>query len=268
MRSTTSPTSRRSASSTTPRDMAVVRGHLAGFPVVLSSATPSHRIAASMPSRPLHAHRAADRHGGAALPEIDGDRPAARRRRSAAASCRRRWSTAIARDAGAKRAGAALPQPPRLCAADALPHLRPPLPVPELLDLAGRAPLPRRAALPPLRPFGAAAGSLPGLRRRGEPGRPSARASSGWPRRWPRASPRRARIVMSSDTCRRASTRLRLRAGVDRQGRGRHRHRHAARRQGPQFPLPDAGRRGRCRSRPGARRPARGRAHVPAPDAR
>ena len=34
------------------------------------------------------------------------------------------------------------------------------------------------------------------------------------------------------------------------QRRGRHRHRHAARRQGPQFPRPDAGRRGRCRSRP------------------
>ena len=54
------------------------------------------------------------------------------------------------------------------------------------------------------------------------------------------------------------------RARGDRQGRGRHRHRHAARRQGPQFPQHDAGRRGRCRSRPRQWRSARRRAHLPA----
>ena len=50
------------------------------------------------------------------------------------------------------RAIAAVPQPARLCAADALPHLRPSLPVPELLGMAGRASLPQRARLPSLRP--------------------------------------------------------------------------------------------------------------------
>ena len=42
-------------------------------------------------------------------------------------------------------------------------------------------------------------------------------------------------IVLSSDLSG-GVDRLRLRAGLDRQGRGRHRHRHPARRQGPQFP--------------------------------
>ncbi len=73
--------------------------------------------------------------------------------------------------AGARRAGAALPQPPRLCAADAVPGLRPPLPVPELHGLAGRAPLPPGARLPPLRPYRAPARDLPRMRRGREPDR-------------------------------------------------------------------------------------------------
>ena len=40
------------------RDMAVVRGHLAGFPVVLSSATPSIESRGQRRCRPLPAHRA------------------------------------------------------------------------------------------------------------------------------------------------------------------------------------------------------------------
>ena len=71
---------------------------------------------------------------------------------------------AMRRDGGARRAGAAVPQPARLCAADAVPRLRPSLPVPELLGLAGGAPLPPRAGLPPLRPYRAHARGLPGMR--------------------------------------------------------------------------------------------------------
>ena len=137
--------------------MAVVRGHLAGFPVVLSSATPSIEVAGQRRCRPLPAHRPR--------------RPLRRRRscpRSRRSTCARDQPergrflspplvAAIAETLAREAAGAPLPQPPRLCAADPLPHLRPPLPVPQLLDLAGRAPLPRRAPLPPLRPHRAAA---------------------------------------------------------------------------------------------------------------
>ena len=65
---------------------------------------------------------------------------------------------------GAGRAGPALPQPARLCAADPVPRLRASLRMPELLGLAGRAPLPARARLPSLRPHGAAARRLRRLR--------------------------------------------------------------------------------------------------------
>ena len=53
----------------------------------------------------------------------------------------------------------------------------------------------------------------------------------------------------------------------DRRGRVRHRHRHPARRQGAQFPAHDPRRRARCRYRPHLRRSAGGRAHLPAPAA-
>ena len=58
-----------------------------------------------------------------------------------------------------------------------------------------------------------------------------------------------ARIVLSSDFPG-GTERLRHGARGDRRGRVRHRHRHPARRQGPQLPAPDPGRRGRRRSRP------------------
>jgi primosomal protein N' (replication factor Y) len=56
------------------------------------------------------------------------------------------------RDARAQGAVALVSQPARLCAADAVPGLRPPVRVSGLLELAGRAPVPRPAAVPPLRP--------------------------------------------------------------------------------------------------------------------
>ena len=55
--------------------------------------------------------------------------------------------------ARARRAGAAVPQSPRLRAADAVPRLRLPLGLPELRRLAGRSPLQAPAGLPPLRLF-------------------------------------------------------------------------------------------------------------------
>ena len=90
-----------------------------------------------------------------------------------------------ARHAGARRAGDAVPQPPRLCAADAVPALRPSHAVPELHRLAGGAPRPPRAAMPPLRP------------RRADPARnaPPAARRTAWCRsgRGWSASPRRPR---------------------------------------------------------------------------
>ena len=55
-------------------------------------------------------------------------------------------------------------------------------------------------------------------------------------------------------------------AAIDRMvgGRDRHPDRHADGGEGPSLPQPHAGRRGRCRSRPERRRPARRRAHLPA----
>ena len=137
---------------------------------------------------------------------------------------------------------------------------------PQLLGLAGRAPLPRppasatiaasRSRGPPACPdCGAADESLVACRpRRRAPRRGGRRRC--FPRRGCRSCRQRHRRR------RRAAARRDLAAIEAR--RGRHRHRHPARRQGPQLPAPDAGRRGRRRSRPGRRRPARGRAHLPA----
>ena len=66
----------------------------------------------------------------------------------------------------AGRAGDAVPQPPRLRAADAVPALRAPHAVPQLHRLAGGAPRPPRTALPPLRPRRADPGEMPGVRGR------------------------------------------------------------------------------------------------------
>ena len=112
-------------------------------------------------------------------------------------------------DAGARRAGAALPQPARLCAADAVPGLRPPLPVPGLLDLAGRAPLSRAARLPSLRPQRTAAGSLPRMRHARPSGRLRARRRAARRRGGRRCFPMRAPSCCRP-TSWAASSRLRL----------------------------------------------------------
>ncbi len=69
-------------------------------------------------------------------------------------------------DAGARRAGDAVPQSPRLRAAHAMPRLRASDAVPELHRLAGRAPRAPAAPVPPLRPCRADPADLPELRRR------------------------------------------------------------------------------------------------------
>ena len=115
-------------------------------------------------ARPLPARRAAapPRGGRAARRAARRYAPRADRARAfpvAAAGRRAR------RDLRGRRAGAAVPQSPRLCAADLVPRLRPSLPVPELHRLAGRAPLYRAAAVPSLRPCRGGAGVLPGMPR-------------------------------------------------------------------------------------------------------
>ena len=133
------------------RDMAVVRGRTERAPVLLASATPS------IESR-VNAERG--RYGHVVLPERFGGRPMPQIR---AVDLRReeiREGTLALRHPDARhgrlprarRAVAALSEPPRLCAAHPVPRLRPPLRMPELFRLARRAPLPPRPRLPPLRP--------------------------------------------------------------------------------------------------------------------
>jgi hypothetical protein len=142
------------------RDMAVARGHLAQFPVVLSSATPSIESRVNADAGRYRRIVLADRYKAAPLPTIG-----AIDLREHQPDRGRFLSPPLVAAIGETLAD----QPPRLRAAHPLPHLRPPLPVPELLDLAGRTPLSRRAALPPLRPFREAAGGLPPLRRYAKP---------------------------------------------------------------------------------------------------
>ena len=93
----------------------------------------------------------ARRHGGATLPAVAAidmrETPPERGRFLAPPLIE-----AMRRDAGARRAGDAVPQPPRLRAADAVPALRAPDGLPELHRLAGGAPRAQLAAMPPLRP--------------------------------------------------------------------------------------------------------------------
>ena len=150
-RSTRAPTSRRTASSTT---RATWRWCGRGWRRRRSCSPrrrprSKRRVNAEQGRyRWLRLQRALSR--AAPLPDLAADRPAPRR--PAARPLPRAQAGRGGRgDAGGGRAGAAVPQPPRLRAADAVPRLRPSLPVPELLGLAGRASLPQGAGVPPLR---------------------------------------------------------------------------------------------------------------------
>ena len=138
--------------------------------------------------------------------------------------------------ARARRAGAAVPQPPRLCAADALPRLRLPPRLPELRRLAGRSPLQAPARLPPLRLLDAAAGDLPEMRGGRESSSPCGpgverleeEVAALFPGSAHPGAVERSRRHRSSACARNLPT---IAAGPR-----RHHHRHAARRQGPPFP--------------------------------
>ena len=158
---------------------------------------------------------------------------------------------------------AVVPEPPRLCAVDPVPRLRPPLAMPELHRLAGRAPLYRAAAMPSLRPCRGGAGaaarnaSRPAASCRADPG------SSGCARRSRRGFPAARIALMVSDLLSgpRAAAELVEAMTARRYDRA---DRHADRRQGPPLPDADPGRRGRCRSRHDRRRSARRRADLSA----
>ena len=152
------------------RDVAVMRGRFEGCPVVLASATPAIETRASGRARPLPRIEAARalRRGRDAGDR--GDRPAGRTA-AARALDRAAAGERDRRDAGARRAGAAVPQPPRLCAADAVPALRAPFPMPQLHRVDGRAPADPPPVVPPLRPHVPDAQRLSRMQGRGQPGR-------------------------------------------------------------------------------------------------
>ena len=146
------------------RDMAVVRASLGRFPAVLASATPS--VESHVNARTgRYAHVALPgRYSGTELPDVS-----AIDMRSTPPD-KGRWLAPPAgrggcRNAGAQASGPALSQPPWLRAADAVPLLRASLRLPAVHRLAGRAPLPAPAQLPPLRLLPAAARDLPEVRR-------------------------------------------------------------------------------------------------------
>ena len=258
-KSTTAASSRRTASTTRRRDMAVVRASLGKFPVVLASATPSiesHVNARTGRYRSVDAARAATPASSCprSPPSIMRQRPA----REAATGSRRALVDGHDGDARQEAAIAAVPQPPRLCAADALPLLRPPLRVPAVHGLAGRAPLPQPPQLPPLRLLAAAARrSAPSAANADSARRLRARRRA-HRRGGGRALSRGARWRCSPPTSSPALTEMREIIKTHRGRRGRHHHRHADRGQGP--PLPAARDRRRRRWRPRARhRPTRAR---------
>ena len=228
------------------RDMAVVRARETKIPIVLASATPSvETVVNAKRGRYAHLHLP-ERFGGQHLPSveaIDLRREGPPRGRFISPRLAEAVKIALERE----RAGAAVPQSPRLCAADAVQRLRPSPGLPELRRLAGRSPLQAAAGLPPLRLLDAAARAMPEMRgegqlRRGRSRRRAAGAGGG------RAVSRRAHpgAVQRSGRHHGAAA-----AGARRRGAGplRHRHRHAARRQGPSFPQAQSGRHRRCRSR-------------------
>ena len=180
------------------RDMAVVRARVAEIPIVLVSATPSVETEVNARRGRYARLHLPERFGGQHLPAIEAidlraRRPAARPLHRAAA---RRGGEDRAR---ARRAGAAVPQPPRLCAAHALPRLRLPPRLPELRRLAGRSPLQAAAGLPPLRLRDAAAGGMPEVPGDRSASSRSVPASSGWRRRPPSCFPSSRILVLSSD---------------------------------------------------------------------
>ncbi len=122
------------------RDMAVVRARLEACPVVLASATPSLESYVNATGGRYAHLKLPRRHGAAELPDDAADRsaPCTRRARQLAVAAAARCDCC---DAGGARTGDAVPQPPRLRAADAVRCVRTQDDVPRLLVLAGGASL-------------------------------------------------------------------------------------------------------------------------------
>ena len=145
------------------RDVAVMRGLFEECPVILASATPAietrHQVALGRYAE----LKLPGRWGAAEMPAIEAIDLIAN------PPDRGRW---IAPQTGqgdrgnarTARAGAAVPQSPRLCAADLVPDLRAPLPMPELHRLDGRAPPRPPARLSSLRARDAGAARVPRMR--------------------------------------------------------------------------------------------------------
>ena len=144
------------------RDMAVLYGSIGKFPVMLSSATPSLETLVNVDRGRYGVVRLNDRHGRPELPEI-GLIDMKRVTLGAGTWISPPLFEAVKTTLGERRPGAAVPQPPRLCAAHPVPRLRPPAGLPQLRRLAGRAPLPAAADVPPLRPSRTDAEGLPEL---------------------------------------------------------------------------------------------------------
>ena len=173
------------------RDMAVVRAHIAKIPIVLASATPS--VESEVNARKGRYQRVAlpSRFGGQHMPHIEAidlrREPPPRGRFISP-----RLAEQIQHRGGAARAGAVVPQPPRLRAADAVPGLRPSLCLHYLRRLAGRSPLSPASGLPSLRLLDAAPAYLSELRGRRIARCASVPAWSGCRRRRPTCSRMRA----------------------------------------------------------------------------
>ncbi|CAA9254832.1 MAG: Helicase PriA essential for oriC/DnaA-independent DNA replication, partial [uncultured Acetobacteraceae bacterium] len=171
-------------------------------------------------------------------------------------------------DAGARRAGDAVPEPPRLRPADALPPLRPPDALPQLHRVAGGAPRAAAPAMPPLRPRGGAAGRVPGMRHAQlpHPGRPRRGAHPGGGR-----GPLAGRAALGDGFGHHARPGGGGRGGARHPGpRGGPHRRHPDCGQGLALPAPHLGRRGGRGPWLGRRRPPGGGAHraTPAPSGR
>src|SRR5262249_57832271 len=103
--------------------------------------------------------------GAVRQPAPSGDRGDRSARGGSAARALHRPASGASREHGARtrRAGAALSQSPRLCAAHALPPLRLSARLSQLRRLAGRSPLPPPLGLPSLRILDAAPAAVPAL---------------------------------------------------------------------------------------------------------
>ena len=206
------------------RDMAVVRAHIGGFPAILASATPSIESRVNAESGKYNDIRLPERFGGAALPDlslIDMRRHPPERGG---------FLSPVLLDAVGKtieggRTVPAVSQPARLCAADPVPGLRPPVRMSRLFELAGRAPFPQPASVPPLRPYGADTRCLSGMRNARSPGGLRAGRRAHCRRGRPAFSRRPHHPVVVGHA--RRGEKAAARTGGDRKGRGRHRHRHA-----------------------------------------